>query len=473
MLGWIEDHWFLLTLFAGYTVLLLHNASVGRRRTAGIRDYFVGGRKLGGLAVGVSFYATLASTNSYIGHAGKGYAWGVPWFALAVLIVLFTVISWRFVGTHLQRYASRWDALTLPDYLAMRFPDEHRPDGLRMASAVIIVFCSVLFLVAIFKGAGNLFERFFDIPYEGAVLLTLLIVVAYTSVGGFVSVVRTDVLQGVLMLIGSVTMFYFVTEAAGGVGRIVELPERADTAHLFELNGGIAFAVLLGAALSGSLKLLVDPRQLSRFFALKDESQVRVGLWVSAVGLIVVLGCLFPIGLYAHFLLDGVSDTDLVVPTLLAQGGVFPPMVADFLILAIVAAAMSSMDSVLLVAASVLSRDLVLVRKPDLPAVPLTRLAVVGFALVSGVIALKPPGGIIEMTIFSGSLYAVCFFPAIIFGLHRARGSAAAVLASMSAGVFVLLVWLASGLGDVLHEVFPSLLVSCAIYLLWSRRAAV
>ena len=126
-------------------------------------------------------------------------------------------------------------------------------------------------MIAIFKGAGHLFEQFLGVPYEVAVGITLAIVVAYTSIGGFVSVVRTDILQGILMVLGSITIFYFVTEAAGGVTSISRLADNPETDFVFEWNGGIPFAVLIGIALSGALKLLVDPRQVSRFYALRDE----------------------------------------------------------------------------------------------------------------------------------------------------------------------------------------------------------
>ena len=470
MADWLNDHWFLLTLFGAYTAVLLHNAHVGRRASAGLEGYYVGSRNLGGVAVGVSFFATFASTNSYIGHAGKGYAYGVPWMTLAVLIILFTFLSWRVVGGRLRRFASEFDALTLPDFLSSRFPDAARPNLLRRVSGLVIVVSSILYLVAIFKGAGNLFERFFDIPYELAVGITLLIVVAYTSIGGFVSVVRTDVLQGTLMVVGSAMLLYFVTSAAGGLGRIGELASQPDKSHLFEWNGGIPFAVLLGISLSGSLKLLVDPRQLSRFFALRDDRQVKIGIWVAVIGMTMVLACLFPIGLYAHFLLDGVTDTDLVVPSLIANAAVIPPIAADILIVAIVAAAMSSMDSVLLVAASVTCRD-VLSGVRAAGSLTMTRVAVVAFAVVSAGIALRPPGGIVEITIFSGSLYAVCFFPAILLGLHWQRGSAAAVLASMAAGVGVLLIWMLLGFNAALHEVFPGLAASLLAYVALARRA--
>ena len=466
-MDWISDHWLAGVLLAGYTTVLFYHAHVGRKHSQSLDDYYVGGRKMGGFVVGVSFFATFASTNTYIGNAGKGYEYGIPWLITALVMVVFTYLSWTFVAPRLRRFASHFDALTLPDYLASRFVSERQV--LRVAAAMVIIFSSILYLVAIFKGAGNLFQQFLEVRYEVAVGLVLLVVMLYTSIGGFVSVVRTDVLQGILMVIGSVTIFYFVTDAAGGVSVLPELKNLPGRAHLFDWNGAIPLVVLLGIALSGSLKLLVDPRQVSRFYALKDERSVNVGLWVALTGIVLIMFCLFPVGLYAHFLLDGVTDTDMIVPMLVNDRSVFPLWVGDFLIIAMLAAAMSSMDSVLLVAASVLYKDLVEVASPVAHPLTWTRGGVVGLAAVSAVVALRPPGDIIEITIFSGSLYAVCFFPALVFGLHWRRGSAWAVLASMALGVIVLIGWLLIGLGAYVHEVFPALLVSCVAYLCVSR----
>ena len=75
-----------------------------------------------------------------------------------------------------------------------------------------------------------------------------------------------------------------------------------------------SFCGLIGIALSGALKLLVDPRQVSRFYALRDERAVKQGMWVAVAGLAIVQFCIFPVGLYAHLLMDGVTDTDVIVP---------------------------------------------------------------------------------------------------------------------------------------------------------------
>ena len=476
-MAWLIEHWFAAALFAAYTAMLVLHARAGLRAGDSAAGFFVGGRRLGGVVVGVSFYATFASTNSYIGHAGKGYEYGVAWLTMAVLLVLFAWLSWRFVAPRMRRFAAAWGSLTVPDFLAVRFASER----VRVAAGIVVAFSSVLYLVAVFKGAGHLLQLFLGIPYEAAVGVTLALIVGYTSVGGFLSVVRTDVVQGVLMAIGSVLIFYFVTSAAGGVGAIVELPEQPGAAHLFEFDAAIPFVVLLGIALAGSLKLLVDPRQLTRFYGLRDERSVQVGIWVAVAGILVIQFCLFPVGLYARFLLDDMADTDLVVPTLVRDAAVFPSLVRDFLVVAILAAAMSSLDSVLLVAASVTTRDIAgrwLAPRADEGTssgesdriVGWTRIGVVAFAVTSALVALNPPGGIVELTIFSGSLFAVCFVPTVLLGLHWRRGNEAAALAAFGIGISVLLAWLAAGFDDAVHEVFPALACSTIAYVAISWR---
>ena len=469
---WIAQHWLGLLLLTAYTGALFYNAYLGSRASRGMVGYYVGNREMSGVVVGISFFATFASTNTYIGHAGKAYEYGVAWFTMAILLVIFSWISWRWIGPPLRRFASQWDALTIPDFLGARYiVSQSKTSGhpLLQISATVIVFASLLYLLAIFKGAGHLFQIFFEVPYEIGVGLTLVIVVLYTSVGGFVSVVRTDVLQGTLMLLGSIVIFYFVTRAAGGVSSITTLPSMPDKQFLFELNGGIPFAVLLGVSLSGSLKLLTDPRQLSRFYALKDEAEVRRGKWIATLGLAIILSCLFPVGIYAHLILSEVTDTDLIVPTLVNDPSVFPLWATDFLIVSILAAAMSSMDSVLLVAASTLYKNVVAPFKKASRELLWTRTAVIGFSVVAALLALNPPGDIVEITIFSGSLYAVCFFPAVVFGLYWKKGSARAVLWSMAVGVSTLISWLATDLREGLHEVFPALLLSTLTYYALSK----
>jgi SSS family transporter len=469
-MSWFVEHWIASSLLVIYVSALFYNAYVGNKAATGVGGYYVGNRQLGGTVVGISFFATFASTNTFIGHAGKGYEYGVAWFTLAVLLIIFSWASWRWIGPPLRRFAAEWDALTIPDYIRGRIlgdtPNADR-HPLQMLSASVIVFASILYLLAIFKGAGHLFQIFLGVPYEVAVGVTLLVVVLYTSIGGFVSVVKTDAIQGVLMLMGAITIFYFVTRAAGGLTAVSQLTDMPTKQHLFDLNGALPFAVLLGISLSGALKLIVDPRQLSRFYGLKSEAEVKKGMWIAVLGLTLILACMFPIGLYAHLILENVSDTDLIVPTLVNDPDIFPFWVTDLLIVSIVSAAMSSMDSVLLVASSTLYKNLIAPFHHVKNEVRWSRMAVIVLALIAALMALNPPGDIVGITIFSGSLYAVCFFPPVVFGLYNRVASAKVVLASMISGISVLVIWISLGLSTLVHEVFPALLVSALVY--WTR----
>jgi Na+/pantothenate symporter len=190
-------------------------------------------------------------------------------------------------------------------------------------------------------------------------------------------------------------------------------------------------------------------------------------MWAAVIGLTIVQLCLYPVGIYAHLLMSGVTDTDLIIPTLVNDPSVFPIWAGDFLFIAIIAAAMSSMDSVLLVAASTLYKNLVQASNwGSASTFPLawTRACVLLLAFISAGFALNPPGDILAITIFSGSVYAACFFPAVVCGLYWRKGSAVGVLASMAAGAATLVVWIGTGMSSVLHEVFPALAVSLVVY---------
>ena len=462
MTSFFSEHWFAVTLLIAYSAVLLWHAQLGFRRSRDIGGYLVGSRHMGGVIIGVSFFATFASTNSYLGLSGKGYTFGAPWMLFPLMMVAATFLSWRFVAPELRRFTAMTDTVTVPEFLGARFSSQ----TVRVVTGLIIGFASLLYLIAIFKGAGNLFQVFLGIPYEAAVGLMLLVVLVYTSVGGFVSVVRTDVIQGVFMLLGSMALFGFVTNHVGGPGRMFDLMAMPAKEHLFTWNAGAPILVVMGVALAGSMKLLIDPRQISRFYGLRDSASISRGILFAMGGLLIIQFCLFPIGLYAHFLIDDIADTDLIVPTLIQDPDIFPLLVADFLVVAILSAAMSSMDSVLLVAGSVTMRDVIGVVVPvsEAKQTIYTRVGVIACAALAALFALNPFGDIVEITTFSGSLYAVCFVPAIMIGLHWRRGNAMSVIASFASGIVTILLWRNLGLSATLHEVLPALAISTAVY---------
>jgi Na+/pantothenate symporter len=354
------------------------------------------------------------------------------------------------------------DSLTIPDFIGFRFGSTPA----RVLAALIVVLASLFYMTAVFKGIGNLIEIFLEIPYKISIVIVFFIVMIYTMVGGFISVVKTDVVQGVVMAIAALLMFWGTVHAAGGLGSITEVRAQPGGEALFTWGGGVAIPVLFGTMFSGLLKFAVEPRQLSRFFALEGDRAIRTGMIVSSLTFAVVFSLLIPIGMYARIIFPtGLEDTDLVVPNLLTE--VFGPGTGAFLLVAMVAAAMSSLDSVLLVMASTAERDIVGVLRPgrgDAKQMSGTRIWVALFAFITALISLDPPGGIVALTAFSGSLYGACFFPAIVLGLHWRRGNGASVMASFAVGIGVLLTWDLMPGSEILHEVFPAVILSTGAY---------
>lgn len=468
----LRTYWPVHLLMLAYTAVLVHHALSGKRATKGLADYYVGGRALGGVALGLSFFATYSSTNSFIGFSGQSYDWGIAWLLLAPMAVLFSFAAWHWVAPRLRRFTAELGSLTIPDFIGFRF----HSTAARVAAALIVVFASIFYMVAVFKGIGALVQVFLGIPYEAAILVVFVVVMGYTMVGGFISVVKTDAVQGLVMIAAAVVLFAGTVRAAGGLGALQPLRQAAETAHLFTWDAAQPFVFTLGVLMAGTAKFVTEPRQLSRFYALEDERARRVGTWVSTACFALVYALLVPIGLYARVLMPvGVSETDDIVPTLLTGGQVFSPGVSGFLLLAMVAAAMSSLDSVLLVVAATTERDIIgVVRGERAEAVELanTRNWVAGLALVTALVALRPPGSIVGLTVLSGSLYAACFGPAVLLGLFRRGGDGAAVLASFGAGLLVLLLWPRLQLAGTVHQIFPAVMASCAAYvtLSWSRQ---
>ncbi len=165
----LADHWPAFILLALYFGLLIRHAIIGQRQTKQLADYYVGGRNMGGVVIGLSFFATFASTNSYVGNAGQAYALGASWLLLTVGFIFFAIISWILVAPRLRHFTASLNSITVPDFLGFRYSS----GPVRVLAAVIVIFASLLYMTAIFKGIGNALQTYLDISYRTAVILVL------------------------------------------------------------------------------------------------------------------------------------------------------------------------------------------------------------------------------------------------------------------------------------------------------------
>jgi len=470
-MNWLSEHWLRLLFVGAYLAVLARHAWVARRGTKDLGDYLIAGRALGGWVIALSFYATFVSTNSFIGHAGKGWDVGLIWYVKGAVIVLSAYAAWHLVAPRFFAKAREYKSLTLPDFLGHRY----NSPALRRASAVVIVVASMLFLVAVYKGSALALQQFLGIDYGPAILAIFLVVTAYTLVGGFRSVVLTDAVQALLMLAGSVTILIAVVHRGGGLLNLLsEL--RAQDPALVSWQGNMSLGAILGLSLAGGMKLLVDPRQISRLYGLRDEKALRLARFVAPLLILVTYVCLLPIGVFARAFIpaDAITDSDLVMPYLLGSAEVLGPVMSSLFLLVLLSAAMSSLDSALLVAAASASRDVRTVDDDDPRTLGRTRRWIVLISLGSMLLALNPFGGIVTITAFAGSLYAACFLPALVAGLYWQRGTDTGALAGVLVGATTVVAWhFAKRAGwTSWHEIYAGVALATPAYLVVSLLTA-
>ena len=255
-------------------------------------------------------------------------------------------------------------------------------------------------------------------------------------------VVLTDAVQGLLMVVGAVVMLGAVLYRGGGLEAIVDQIHAQDP-ELVSWKGKMPMLAILGLSLAGGMKLLVDPRQISRIYGLKDEKALGLARIVAPLLMLITYVCLLPIGAFAHALIpaEAIQDSDHLMPYLLGTAEVLGPVLSSFFLLVLLSAAMSSLDSVLLVAASSVGRDLLIIEEEDAKTLARTRVWVVILSLFSMLLALNPFGDIVTITAFSGSLYAACFLPTLVMGLYWTRGTKAGALACVLLGSITVVGW--------------------------------
>lgn len=464
-MDWLAAHWIHLIFIAIYLCFLVAHGWIGRSHVKGLDDYLVAGRRMGGGILAFSFYATFMSTNTFIGAAGKSWDVGLIWCIGGLVQGALCCVSWFVLAPVFTPLTRKYNSLTVADFLGHHYGSPL----LRRLAGAIICFASIAYLVAIYRGAALALDQLLDIPYVWAVVAIFCIVTAYTLAGGFESVVLTDSLQGVLMVIGAVAMAVAVVWLGGGLGPMLHKLHDIDP-ELTSWKGKMPLATILAINLSLGLKYLVEPRQLSRFYGLKDNAALWRAAIIAPLLVIVTYICLFPLGALAHVLLpaDAVKSSDQVVPLLLTSGDLFGPVLGVLFVLVLISAAMSSIDSVLLVAASSVEHDVLTWGGKD-RAVRRTRIWVVAISLASMAVSITPLAkDIVSITAFSGALYSACFLPALAVGLFWRRPGPTAALASVAAGAIVVPAWAIASAYDLapLHEVYPGLLVGLGVYTL-------
>ena len=266
------------TLYLG---LLVFFAMRARRKTQNLEDYYVGGRNVPTVFVVLSFFATFVSTNSFIGHSAKSYVFGVSWLIVGAVLVALTIFSWAVIAPRFVQRAGELGSVVPSDLFRLHF----KSPGAGAIAAAIILFDSIFFLAAVFLGAAESLSALLGVQFIVALFVVFIVQLVYTALGGYLAVVWSDSVQAVILFVGAAALPLGLIAGAGGWEALVTALERVDAPRV---EAGTSFSLLkvttqaplifiLGIGLSGGLKMVADPRQLSRFLwtALEQLGEAR------------------------------------------------------------------------------------------------------------------------------------------------------------------------------------------------------
>jgi len=415
------------------------------------KDYYVGGKKLNFWVVAFSARATGESAWLLLGLTGLGAMVGVSAFWVVLGEVIGVTISWFFMAEKFKKLTDKYNSITIPDYLVSRFKSSTHT--LRIVAATALSLFVVIYVSAQIDATGSAFESFLGWNYFTGAIVGFLIVLAYIFSGGFVAVAWSDVFQGIIMLIGLVFLPIVAYFSISSEVSITQELTKLDPSFLNIWGDGgyslINLFTILGFLCIG-LGFMGSPQLFIRFMSIKSTAEIKKGRWVAIVFTILTDSCAVLIGIFGRYLLTSLdanpeevlgNGAQNVLPLLVER--VMPLTLIGIYIAAVLSAIMSTIDSLLVVASSAISRDFYQqIFKPNKTEMELAKISrvitlilAVFALLVAMIVAVTVPGRtIFWFVIFGWSGIAATFCPTIILSLFWKSFNEKGAIASMITG---------------------------------------
>ncbi len=466
---------FAVAAFVAYLGVIVGIGVLSARfSSAGVSEFFVGGRKMHRFVVALSAVVSGRSAWLLLGVTGMAYTLGAGAVWAVAGYISVELFLFLFYARRLRHFSEVYDCVTVPDFFAARFGD--RDGRLRTIMTVIILVFMVGYVSSQFVGGGKAFAASFGLSPTAGVLLTALIVLVYTALGGFLAVSLSDTLQACIMIVALVVVpLVAIVDRGGLLAVFAELrsfdPTLVDPAAL-------SLGVIIGF-LGIGLGSPGNPHIIVRYMSIADADQLRTSAVLGTVwNVVMAWGALF-IGLAGRVYFPDVAmlpdaDAEQLYPLLAAQH--LHPVAFGIVVASIFAAIISTADSQLLVAASSVVRDLyekILHRDRSVPRARLvlySRIMVVllvGAALIVGLVA---EALVFWLVLFAWAGLGASFGPTSILALYWRGTTRAGIIAGLITGTTITIVWeLTPVLSSSLYELIPAFLAAALATVLVSR----
>ncbi|WP_019376095.1 sodium/proline symporter [Virgibacillus halodenitrificans] len=452
--------------FIIYCIAIIGIGYYFSKRSKTQSDFLLGGKKLPGWALAFSERATGESAWLLLGYTGFVFMTGLSGIWVAAGIASGIIFSWLFLAKRFMKETDKYSILTLPDYLAVRFGK--KANIIRWLTSLLIAGFLMFYVGAQMAGAGKmLFITFEWTPTTGIILATIVIIIIAFA-GGFISVVWTDMIQSVMMVITLVALpivaFFHLQSNDISISQSLVSAGSSFNSWFGGLTG-FALGVLFFNNFAWFFGFLGGQPQLSaRFMALKNDREAKHGSIVAVVWTFLAYGGAFLIGLCAIAMYDQGSfgDVEVLLPTMILQ--LMPPWIAGLLLAGVLAAIITTANSQLLVVTGSISEDIIHkaigIKLTDKQLVWLSRIMVVLFGLIGMIIALVSESLLYLVVGWAWAGVGCTLSPAILMTFFWKRYSGAGVIATVVSGLLSTVLWISTPLEEMITSRFTTFFIA-------------
>lgn len=454
-----------LIAFIGYLlIVILIGIFATRFSSSGIKEFFIGGRRMNRFVVALSAVVSGRSAWLLLGVTGMAYKLGPSAVWAVTGYILMELFLFLFYARRLRRISETYDCITLPDFFAARFGDAS--GWLRVTLSIVILLFMVSYVSAQFVGGGKAFAASFSLDASTGILITAGIVLIYTMMGGFLAVSLTDMIQAFFMIFALVLVPVIAIADKGGLGMVIDQLKALNPKYIdpFALSVGTAIGFLgIGFGSPG------NPHIIARYMSIDDPEQLRYSAVVGTIwNVVMAWGALF-IGLAGRVYFPDVNmlpgaDTEKLYPILAEMH--LHPVLFGIVVASIFAAIMSTADSQLLVAASSVVRDIyekVLKKGHTLPQKKLvlySRLTVLTLVLLALLLGMLASQLVFWLVLFAWAGLGASIGPTSILSLYWKKTTRAGVFAGLITGTVTTIVWYnIPALKSAMYELVPAFLL--------------
>ena len=477
----------LLLVMIIYLILMVGIGVLYSKKNNDVSDFYLGGRKLGPIVTAMSAEASDMSSWLLMGLPGLAYLTGIAdagWTAIGLAIG--TYINWRIVAKRIRRYTLvAGNSITLPSFFSNRYRDQRKI--LQSIGAIFIVIFFIPYTASGFAACGKLFSSLFGVNYVAAMIISAIVIVGYTALGGFLAASTTDFIQSIIMSVALIIVFIFGINIAGGIPAVVEnaqsLPGYLTMMTTYDPVAGVEqpYPIInIISMIAWGLGYFGMPHILLRFMAIEDEEKLTLSRRVATIWVVISLAVAVLIGVIGLAMSDvgalktltgSDSETIIVqIADLLSKHGILPALLAGTILAGILASTMSTADSQLLAASSCVSQNLFCdcmgLKLSKKSSMLMARLTVVVIAIIGVFLARNPNSSVFRIVSFAWAGFGATFGAVMLFSLFWKRTNRNGALAGMIVGGVMVFIWkyLIAPLGGLfgIYELLPAFLCSAA-----------